>query len=227
MRLVLDKENRKRLFELLKEYYSVLTLKELAVKLDVSFHTLKTWRIGKFLIPSNHIPSDILNLIKIDETKEENWGKLKIVEMAQKDHFLLRRTKMMKRKTKLELLTPYEFQNKKVVLSSSGVSFSRYDKNKSIKIPTEMTPELAEEIGMHIGDGTLPVNGYNFSLRGDILEEGYYRDHVQPLYEKVYGLKTRLLKRPPICGVEFDSKAIYEFKSKVLGLHIGEKKGMI
>ena len=121
----------------------------------------------------------------------------------------------------------YSFENRKIKLNIENFPFSHYDHRRGIKLPLEMTPELAEEIGMHIGDGTLPVKKYGYSLRGDIQEEGYYTNHVQPLYKKVFGIETRLLRRPPICGIEFDSKAIFEFKSKVLGLTIGEKKGKI
>ncbi len=121
----------------------------------------------------------------------------------------------------------HSFQNNTVKLDMEKVEFSRFDRKKGVKLPTFVTFELAEEVGMYIGDGTLPVKKYNFSLRGDILEREYYSQHVQPLYKHVYGIETRLLKRPLICGIEFDSKAIYEFKSKVLGLTVGEKKGSI
>ncbi len=227
MRLVLDKENRKLLFELLKTHYQVSTLKQLAGKLRVSYPTIKVWSSGKFLIPSKIVPAHILKKIKIIETKKEDWGKAKIVKMQKENPMFLRKTKMKKKMNRLAFLPKHEFQNNEIKLKTDEIPHSRYDKIRGIKLPTVLTPELAEEIGMHIGDGTLPVDKYNYSLRGDIAEREYYTNHVQPLYEKVYGIKTRLLQRPPICGIEFDSKAIYTFKSKVLGLHIGEKVGVI
>lgn len=227
MRLLLDKGNRKILFIHLKQYYRVPTLTQLAEKLGVSDATIKTWRIGKILIPSKIVPARVLKKVKVLEKKDDEWGKLKLKKMQEIDPLLLRRTKIEKRMRKMASLPVHPFENKKIQLEINAINYSHYDKTRGIKIPKEVTPELAEEIGMHIGDGTLPVGKYNFSLRGDAVEKEYYTGHVQPLYEKVYGIKTRLLERAPICGIEFDSKAIYEFKSKVLGLHIGEKVGMI
>lgn len=37
----------------------------------------------------------------------------------------------------------------------SGIDFSWADKRKGIILPTELTPKLAEIIGIHIGDGSL------------------------------------------------------------------------
>ncbi|MFH0970581.1 MAG: LAGLIDADG family homing endonuclease [Candidatus Diapherotrites archaeon] len=222
-RLLLDKENRKLLFDILKRHYRILTVRQLAEKMGFSYQTLKTWQMGKYLVPARAIPKHILKAIKIDEIKAADWGKLKIQEMQKKDLLFLRRAKMQK-KIKLLQNHAYSFMNRKIKLDNETVLFSHHDLRKGVTLPVEMTPELAEEIGMHIGDGTLPVKKYSYSLRGDILEEEYYTNHVQPLYKKVFGIKTRLLKRPPICGIEFDSKAIYTFKSRVLGLTIGEKK---
>jgi hypothetical protein len=82
-------------------------------------------------------------------------------EDPDKHYILLRKRKMEKR---IRALTNnhHIFQNNIVELDIANVKFSRYDYKKGVSLPTSITPELAEEIGMHIGDGTLPVKKIQF-----------------------------------------------------------------
>jgi len=58
---------------------------------------------------------------------------------------------------------------------------------------------LAEETGMHIGDGSMNFyanNGRNrglFQLRGHLLDDKeYYEDHVKTLYKELYGMSVSI-----------------------------------
>ncbi len=135
-------------------------------------------------------------------------------------YMLLREKKL---KEKLKNIKKFEMTPKKIELKTEIVKFSHTDKKRKITLPQELDENLAEEIGIHLGDGTLPEKKYYFSVRGSELEEGYYLNHVLPLYKKIYNIDLKLLRRSPICGFETSSKAIYEFKSKVLGLQTGVK----
>lgn len=59
---------------------------------------------------------------------------------------------------------------------------------------TKLTPELAEFIGMHIGDGTLyKTNSKSlvWEQRGDLKEKNYYNQHVFPLLNMLFGLEKK------------------------------------
>jgi len=259
-RFVLDADNRKKLFDELKQYYKTRTVKELSEKLGFGIRAIRKWRSGYRTIPSEIVPPEILSKIKIKEIRDDKLrfreaglkGMRAMLEIYPKEtvnewrsrggkeswrntrkglrwiqkkdperfYFLLRKKKLKKRLKQIKKKT---FSKCKVEFDLREINFSGYDKKRKIKLPKELTPKLAEEIGMHIGDGTLPEKKYYFSLRGDIKEKDYYESHVLPLYKKLYNLDPSLLERPPICGIEFSSKAIYEFKNKVIGLPIGIK----
>jgi hypothetical protein len=115
------------------------------------------------------------------------------------------------------------FDGNIAALDTSAVEYSKNDVARGMRLPTAMSPLLAEEIGIHVGDGTLSTKKYYFSVRGSALEEDYYVGFVLPLYKQLFNLDLRLLRRPPVCGFELGSKALYSFKSQVLGLPLGEK----
>src|SRR3989344_5358265 len=97
-------------------------------------------------------------------------------------------------------------------------------RNSSIKFPTKLTPELSEEIGIHIGDGHLSSNRYRYKLFGNIDESEYYENFLSTLYLELYNIKVSLVKRNDnTIGFEFCSKPIWSFKTKILGLITGRK----
>jgi len=94
---------------------------------------------------------------------------------------------------------------------------------------TESLELLAEETGIHIGDGSMPFfaqrGKYTYSVRGNLSEREYYDAHVVPLIQATYGVKPNCYidtKRSSY-GFEVGSKQIVEFKSNCLGLPRGPK----
>jgi transcriptional regulator with XRE-family HTH domain len=110
-----------------------------------------------------------------------------------------------------------------VIFDKSRIVFSINDMRRRVTIPERLTPLLAEEIGMHIGDGCLLESKSYFSIRGDIREVSYFRDFVIPLYMKLFNLEIPLIERPPVAGIEVCSKALYSFKAGVIGIPAGRK----
>ena len=111
----------------------------------------------------------------------------------------------------------------------SQIKFSKKDLVKGIKIPAELTEDLAEDIGIHVGDGSLyshgkPYGPYEFSYSGNILEKEYM-DHIVKLKKKLYNInKIRKYIYKNELRVNFNSLAIATFYSKIVGLPIGKKK---
>ena len=66
-------------------------------------------------------------------------------------------------------------------------------------MPKDMFEELAEEVGWHIGDGSM--NFYNncgkqkgfYQLRGHIEDDReHYRKRIKPLFEQLFNMRINL-----------------------------------
>lgn len=122
----------------------------------------------------------------------------------------------------------------KFPLKNPEVGYSWRDVKRNITIPSGMSAELAEETGIHIGDGNLfryreKGNAFScrYSISGDLTDEFlYHNDYVAKLIKKIYGMDPVILKRQNKNNVDTRcaSRAIVEFKNKILGLPIGPKK---
>lgn len=115
------------------------------------------------------------------------------------------------------------FKNTPIRLRTNNISFSNTDKKKEIKFPNKMSKELAEEIGIHLGDGCMSYNRNYFSVKTNKKEERYVTEFLFPLYKKIYNLDLKLIRLESVSGFEIYSKALCEFKNKSLGIPYGEK----
>ena len=101
-----------------------------------------------------------------------------------------------------------------------------------IKTPKKITSDLAEETGLHIGDGSMnfyknknKTRGF-YQLRGHIIDDKeHYETRIKELYNSVYNLKPsmREMKSTGVYGFQIWSDAIINFKKQVLKLPLGEK----
>ena len=108
------------------------------------------------------------------------------------------------------------------------------DIKRKIKIPEEMTKSLAEETGIHIGDGHLSMHidknnskSYLYAIYGDLKDEYiYHTEHIFKLMKNLYNINGRFLLRKNKNNIDsrYRSKAIFEFKHKILRLPAGSKK---
>ncbi len=114
------------------------------------------------------------------------------------------------------------------------VNFSWSDIKRDVKIPEKMSIELAEETGIHLGDGSLSVYSdknkwktYQYSISGDLKNESlYHESFIAPLVKKLYNLNLSFSKRLIKNSIEskLRSRAIVQFKNRILGLPVGNKK---
>jgi len=96
----------------------------------------------------------------------------------------------------------------------------------------KLTDELAELVGVHIGDGCLSDNGRyrECAVLGDLTEEiDYYESHLVPMFNRVVANpligNDEPLKRyesSNVCGIISFKGEIFEFY-KSLGLPVGSK----
>ena len=102
---------------------------------------------------------------------------------------------------------------------------------ENIFIPNCITPELAEEIGWHIGDGSM--NFYKnkgklkgiYKLRGHIKDDKeHYLIRIKPVFKILYNFDLNLREMPStrVFGFQLWSNKLVNFKVK-LGLPLGKK----
>lgn len=114
----------------------------------------------------------------------------------------------------------------------SDVRFSKRDKEKQIKIPSQLTPELAEDLGIHIGDGSLFLcnpkkTSYGFGYAFDRRDVDYL-NYVILLKQKLYNLnKYKIYTCRNQTDLRFHSLAIALFFSKIIKFPVGSKSKII
>ena len=100
-----------------------------------------------------------------------------------------------------------------------------------MKIPKKINEDLAEEIGWHIGDGSMNFykSGKNskgfYQLRGHIEDDKeHYEKRVKPLFEKLFGIKINLreMHSTRVFGFQIWNDDLIKFKEN-LGLPLGKK----
>lgn len=114
----------------------------------------------------------------------------------------------------------------------SKIKFSKSDINKKLILPKEISCDLAEEIGLHVGDGSM--NFYSnkgiYQLRGHIEDDKkHYKTRILELYKKLYNLdlNIRKMESTGVLGFQIWSNALVEFKNKIIGLPLGKKTNIV
>lgn len=113
------------------------------------------------------------------------------------------------------------------------VEFSKKDLQKAIKIPKMLTPDLAEIVGLHIGDGHLGYRKdkycYVIQLMGNPkTEKLHYDNYISKIWKSVFNIDVNSRNYPNKCyGFQVYSKAIGTFFNKVLEMPIGKKSKTI
>lgn len=217
-RVVFSKKNQKGFIKYLKDK-SNLEWKELSKRLKINESTLsKSYMFGLSSIPYPFF-KEMLSIIDEKEADILN----KYGGKVRNEIIVIGRKVMGEQKKRFDKINII-FDNKNLVVDKSNINYSLVDIKKEIKLPDKITPELAEEIGMHYGDGFLSAKRYDYRLKGNYKDEiVYYTDYIKPLFKRLYNLDINLKKFDSTFGFEISSKALWEFKTKVIGIKPGNK----
>jgi intein/homing endonuclease len=110
----------------------------------------------------------------------------------------------------------------------SKIPFSHRDRLSGVRLPSKLTPELAEFLGIMIGDGHVSVqkrkkqNGfyYEINICGHIKDKFYHFQYVDELARKLFGIslnkQTRALRNALVLRKQ--SKAICLFLKEIFHL---------
>ena len=106
--------------------------------------------------------------------------------------------------------------------------FSLFMSQQQIKLPENISAELAEESGWHLGDGSM--NFYKgkglYQLRGHIKDDReHYEERIKNFYKLLYGVDVHLRDMPKtgVMGFQIWSDEIVKFKHEFLNLPLGRK----
>jgi len=210
-------EGKQKEFLRIVKKYSKLTWVELGNKINVNGGTLK----AAYQFEKCSLPYAVLkNIISFQGTTEEaintEYGAEIIESITGKGHYGISRVKLPE--------VDITFDKKPEKLDTSQVNFSACDiKKKNLKLPTKLTPSLAEEIGAHLGDGFLSGDKYEYRLKGNKNEKKYYDQFVKKTFKELYNIDLNIKEYETTYGFELCSKGLWEFKNKVLGIPAGRK----
>ena len=94
-----------------------------------------------------------------------------------------------------------------------------------------MTEDLAEETGIHMGDGSMGIYSGKglYQLRGHLIDDRYhYETFICSLYKRIYNLDVSLRDMPStgVLGFQVWNDDLVSFKHSFIGLPLGKKVNM-
>ena len=195
---------------------------EFSDKLDVSRGTLeKSYRYEFCSLPYN-VFRDICNILKQKESTIIKLYNAKVIFFIP----VIGRKCLGEKRTNLPEIK-IQFDSKLPAFDNSIIDLSTYDKSKKLKLPKKLTPDLAEEIGIHVGDGFLSRRRNEYRLKGNKNDEKeYYNNFIKPLYKKLYNLDVNIKEYETTYGFELRSRGFWIFKNKILKIPAGRKDNM-
>ena len=107
------------------------------------------------------------------------------------------------------------------------IEFSRNDLRRKITIPNRLTPELAEDIGFHIGDGYMKnriskgIVHYDFAYSGNYPDDlPYFRDILIPRKRALFNFDNMKIKKQKSNSIvlKLQSKAVFLFYKNNLSI---------
>jgi len=116
------------------------------------------------------------------------------------------------------------------VLPTLQGDFEKWKNCHRIKVPTKVTEDLAENVGMHISDGSMSSSGYTkvITYCGHAIDDfPYLNFRFVPLIKRLWGTSRigyKGVKGEQILRITICSKQLFLFKHKVLGLPYGKKE---
>jgi hypothetical protein len=223
MRILLTKKSKKKLFDYLIKSNNCKSLKELSKIIKIPFNTMQNWKyISYRYIPEKIIPSGIKKDLKILDSQEDNWGRIKggketykiILEKYGKEELDRRRLNAIKKSRS----TIKNIQNRK-------------EKDFSLDINDNQFLEL---YGTLLGDGWLSKlkykdkNLYIIGISGNRSLDREYFSYIRAIFKNLLGRDVYIKNKPKTNTIEiyFNHKSFLNWMHKELNFPIGLKKDL-
>lgn len=107
----------------------------------------------------------------------------------------------------------------------TNIKFSHSDIKRDIKLPNKPSTELAEFVGIVLGDGHLHKTQNCITITGSLEDFFYYKYSVIPLIKQLFNITYSFKKRNDRSSyyIFFNSQGIMQFLSKTLNMCRGNK----
>lgn len=214
MRILLDKQNRKILFDNLAKKHDCKTMRELSKHLNIPFKTLQNWKYGTRYIDEKMIPKNIFQKLSYIDKKPNNWGQIKA---GKKTYKII-----------LKKYGPEEIKKRQI----SGGLNSRKSKSKRIEIDLE-DPFILEFYGALLGDGWIShfknktKNTYLFGFSGDLDKDKEYHEYLQSIIAIKFSRKGYIRKKlGNTRELVFCHENLFNYFTKELSFPIGKKTNL-
>ena len=109
----------------------------------------------------------------------------------------------------------------------SKIELSNHDIKRNLILPKLPSKELAEFVGIIIGDGYLyhKQNKYVMGIVGNPKTDLAYFTHIQHLILTLFNIATKIKVGGRGLRIVFNSKGVFYLLNKVMGIHYGRGKG--
>jgi len=111
------------------------------------------------------------------------------------------------------------------------IKLNKKDLAKNIRFPTRMSVELAELIGIHLGDGSINKScksTYTISYTGNLKHDKEYMFYINELFKKIFNAKLSISinKKKNSYELRIRSKSLCQFMNIYLKLPFGRKTNL-
>lgn len=219
-RIVFPPDKQRELIDSTRKLTCV-SLSKLAVKLDVSKSLLFAYRADKYRLPYS-LFEKLCNLVSVRPEELQKIYGGSVVEWSSTDN-LPKKSKIGSARNKFLPEPTISFSKTNLDLDVSSVEFNKKDAERKLRLPTKITPLLAQEVGMHLGDGFLSNRRPDYRLRGGKDEKEFYDGFVKQLYKDLFNLDINIKEFEESYGFEVYSKALSIFKTRILGIQLSPK----
>lgn len=220
MRILISKEERKKLLQLLKKKNNCETIISLSEKMNIPFRTLQDWFYTNNYLPKEKIPIEILGKIKIDDEKENNWGKVKGGKKTYK---------ILIKKYGIDEIRKRQSNGGKKAIKNL-IKGNKVFSEKPLKIKID-DPTFLEFYGILIGDGWISKLKYKNKITYLIGVSGhkeldkelhfYWKDNIKRMFNRSAYLKE--IKTSNTRELLFAHKILLNFLNSEMNFPIGKK----
>ncbi|MBU0929621.1 MAG: hypothetical protein KJ623_00955 [Nanoarchaeota archaeon] len=220
MRLLLSRESKKKLFNLLKDKYKVNSIQELSIKTNFQIKTLQSW----FYLKDRYLPSSIIdkswfNKLDVLDIKQDNWGLIKGGKNAYHKIIRERGIASMKRQQALG--------GKRAAIIKERLEEEKFRINIR-------NPLFLELYGILLGDGWLSnfniknkkvwLIGISSNLKLDREYVNYYKSTIQKLFNR--NGTVRIRSENNVSEFVLSHKILLKYLNEKLRFPIGKKENL-
>lgn len=104
----------------------------------------------------------------------------------------------------------------------SNFLIASFSKSEKISLPKNIFPELSYLIGWLVGDGCFDDHNNHYRVKITEKNEEQLKWVLKPIIERIFGVRCLIRKDNPSPCVKINSKPVFRYLHKVLGVRVGK-----